>query len=333
MSDDQAREMRPETTSEHIARDMREGRFPEQSERQMVPVLASLPHEIQVWRSMDALDHTGTWSTTRYPAEAVTYVSKADAQAAQAMVVERCAEFVERQGTWMQEHNLVGNGYDLVQQGKCLRALAPIDGLALVRELRADVERLNRWRAEEGEKIKRQAKALTDLTKHCQRIEAENAGLARKIGKVQRGDGDHSQIADLEAKVINQRNELANLMARDGRLAELAADRYRLAAANAALEAKVAGLVEALAGLLCAITDTDQIGDRKLTITGGTEALRWLLDAEDAARATLATQEAGNAQSTPPISPEEAQFNAVRYHERFGPLDEKGNPLDPRRRG
>ena len=175
----------------------------------------------------------------------------ADAQAAQAMVVERCAEFVERQGTWMQEHNLVGNGYDLVQQGKCLRALAPIDGFALVQELRAGVERLNRWRAEEGEKIKRQAKALTDLTKHCQRIEAENAGLARKIGKVQRGDGDHSQIADLEAKVINQRNELRALQA----------------------------------------------------------------------------------QSTPPISPEEAQFNAVRYHERFGPLDEKGNPLDPRRRG
>ncbi len=166
----------------------------------------------------------------------------ADAQAAQAMVVERCAEFVERQGTWMQEHNLVGNGYDLVQQGKCLRALAPIDGLALVRELRADVERLNRWRAEEGEKIKRQAKALTDLTKHCQRIEAENAGLARKIGKVQRGDGDHSQIADLEAKVINQRNELANLRARDGRLAELAVERDRLVAANSKLEAKVAGL-------------------------------------------------------------------------------------------
>ena len=42
-------------------------------------------------------------------------------------------------------------------------------------------------------------------------------------------------------------------------------------------------------------------------------------------------REAGNAQSTPPISPEEAQFNAVRYHERFGPLDEKGSPIDPRR--
>ena len=87
MSDDQARGMRPETTSEHIARDMREGRFPEQSERQMVPVLASLPHEIQVWRSMDALDHTGTWSTTRYPPEAVTYVPKSDAAAAVALVI------------------------------------------------------------------------------------------------------------------------------------------------------------------------------------------------------------------------------------------------------
>lgn len=47
----------------------------------------------------------------------------------------------------------------------------------------------------------------------------------------------------------------------------------------------------------------------------------------------LAILRAMKAQSTPPISPEEAQFNAVRYHERFGPLDEKGNPLDPRRRG
>jgi predicted RNase H-like nuclease (RuvC/YqgF family) len=116
------------------------------------------------------------------------------------------------------------------------------DAQAAQAALRAEIDRLTRWRAEEGEKIKRQAKALTDLTKHCQRIEAENAGLARKIGKVQRGDGDHSQIADLEAKVINQRNELANLRARDGRLAELAVERDTLAAANSMLEAKVAGL-------------------------------------------------------------------------------------------
>lgn len=47
----------------------------------------------------------------------------------------------------------------------------------------------------------------------------------------------------------------------------------------------------------------------------------------------LAILRALQAQPTPPISPEEAQFNAIRHHERFGPLDEKGNPLDPRRRG
>ena len=130
--------------------------------------------------------------------------------------------------------NLVAAAPDLARA--LLDARAELaDAEATQAALRAEIDRLTRWRAEEGEKIKRQAKALTDLTKHCQRIEAENAGLARKIGKVQRGDGDHSQIADLEAKVINQRNELANLRARDGRLAELAADRYRLAAANAAV--------------------------------------------------------------------------------------------------
>ena len=137
--------------------------------------------------------------------------------------------------------NLVAAAPDLARTVIALHAQLA-DAEATQAALRAEIDRLTRWRAEEGEKIKRQAKALTDLTKHCQRIEAENAGLARKIGKVQRGDGDHSQIADLEAKVINQRNELANLRARDGRLAELAADRYRLAAANAALEAKVAEL-------------------------------------------------------------------------------------------
>ena len=176
---------------------------------------------------------------------------RADAAAAVALVVSELRQFVtDSYQCGCMDAGCAGRHAErnstLEALSETLDALAPADGLAAVDALRADVERLNRWRAEEGEKIKRQAKALTDLTKHCQRIEAENAGLARKIGKVQRGDGDHSQIADLEAKVINQRNELANLRARDGRLAELAADRYRLAAANAALEAKVAGLVEAL---------------------------------------------------------------------------------------
>lgn len=158
MSDDQAREMRPETTSEHIARDMREGRFPEQSERQMVPVLASLPHEIQVWLSMDALDHTGTWSTTRYPAEAVTYVSKADAQAAVALALEEAAENKEQLEIWAHEilaglafadvlkidsYNDKIEAHDMVGRGlvEVIRALAPADGLAAVDALRAQVER------------------------------------------------------------------------------------------------------------------------------------------------------------------------------------------------
>ena len=146
MSDDQARQMRPETTSEHIARDMREGRFPEQSERQMVPVLASLPHEIQVWRSTDTLDHIGTWATTRFPPEAVTYVSKADAQAAVALVVERAATalkpFADRvfydngDCTVSDTHSL--KTADFIQANRTIRALAPADGLAAVEALRVE---------------------------------------------------------------------------------------------------------------------------------------------------------------------------------------------------
>ena len=139
MSDDQAREMRPETTSEHIARDMREGRFPEQSERQMVPVLASLPHEIQVWRSMDALDHTGTWSTTRYPAEAVTYVSKADAQAAVALMVAQAATQADPWDGPVTKNKIVDAQAITAQQIKArIRALAPASGLAAVKALRVE---------------------------------------------------------------------------------------------------------------------------------------------------------------------------------------------------
>ena len=139
MSDDQAREMRPETTSEHIARDMREGRFPEQSERQMVPVLASLPHEIQVWRSMDTLDHIGTWSTTRYPPEAVTYVPKSDAAAAVALVLEQAAKVPRLHAKQLQQNGLTAMSSDFDHIEEDIRALAPADGLAAVDALRAEI--------------------------------------------------------------------------------------------------------------------------------------------------------------------------------------------------
>jgi chromosome segregation ATPase len=54
------------------------------------------------------------------------------------------------------------------------------------------------------------------------------------------------------------------------------------------LEAKLAKAVEALDDLLEAITAEDRFGDRSLTITGPTANLKWLLETEEEARATLA---------------------------------------------
>jgi hypothetical protein len=67
---------------------------------------------------------------------------------------------------------------------------------------------------------------------------------------------------------------------------------YDAATARAeAAEARVKVLVEALDNLLEAITASDQIGDRSLTITGPTANLRRLLDACVDARAALAAME------------------------------------------
>lgn len=52
-------------------------------------------------------------------------------------------------------------------------------------------------------------------------------------------------------------------------------------------EAEVARLREALDNLLDAIMAQDRFGDRALTITGPTAALKWLIEAGDAARAAL----------------------------------------------
>lgn len=55
----------------------------------------------------------------------------------------------------------------------------------------------------------------------------------------------------------------------------------------ASLQDEVARLRDALDSLLDAITAEDRFHDRALTITGGTAALKWLLEAEDDARAAL----------------------------------------------
>lgn len=112
----------------------------------------ALPHEIQVWRSMDALDHIGTWATTRYPAEAVTYVSKADAQAAVALALEEAVEAIKpkdvsgdgryyripgfhKEGNACHTDSLVVAVNGLVD---IIRRLAPADGLAAVEALRVE---------------------------------------------------------------------------------------------------------------------------------------------------------------------------------------------------
>ena len=72
-------------------------------------------------------------------------------------------------------------------------------------------------------------------------------------------------------------------------LTDIAAERIRgLTAALDRAEADKAAAVEALETLFDAITATDHVGDRKLTITGSTANLRWLLDAEENAQLILA---------------------------------------------
>lgn len=61
----------------------------------------------------------------------------------------------------------------------------------------------------------------------------------------------------------------------------------------------------------------------------GNPSKSWGGMADTPARAwLLAILRAMQAQSTP-----DADTAAIRHHERFGPLDEHGNPVDPRRRG
>ncbi len=40
--------------------------------------MPELPKEVMCWHGQWPFAHTGTWATTRYPADAVPYVPKAD---------------------------------------------------------------------------------------------------------------------------------------------------------------------------------------------------------------------------------------------------------------
>ncbi len=63
-------------------------------------------------------------------------IPRAEADLAAALMVEKAAEIIEEQGQWMKNHNLSGNGFDLIQQGKPIRALAPASALSELQVLR-----------------------------------------------------------------------------------------------------------------------------------------------------------------------------------------------------
>ncbi len=230
---------------------------------------------------LDECDSDGCLTCEYARSVIALHAQLADAQAAQAMAVGRCAEEAVRTTAADGQRNIKDQWRAEIGEevASAIRDLAPIDGLALVRELRAE----------------RDAASAVAATAYGASLDWEQILKDDALWQAQ-DDIAKSRVACMAAE----------------------ADRDRLAAANAALEAKVAGLAEALKKADTALSDE------------GYRETQW---PRPQIRAALATQEAGNAQSTPPISPEEAQFNAVRYHERFGPLDEKGNPVDPRRRG
>jgi hypothetical protein len=78
----------------------------------------------------------GAVATTLNAALSGDLIPKADADLAVALMVEKAADVVEAQGHWMQNQNLIGNGFDLIQQGKVIRALVPASALAELQALR-----------------------------------------------------------------------------------------------------------------------------------------------------------------------------------------------------
>jgi len=101
--------------------------------------MTNLPDEIMIWRSMEKLTHIGTWATERYPAEAVAFVSRADAEAAMAAVVERACFAVSERADWPEdEHGRTEQPELFVRVINAIRDLAPASGLAKLAELRAE---------------------------------------------------------------------------------------------------------------------------------------------------------------------------------------------------
>ena len=191
--------------------------------------MTDLPSEIQVWKSYPKLHHTGTWSTERYPAEAVTYVRKEDAEAAQALVLERAvavgADIAERtrpDGFPEEASNAYHSGaMDVVD---AIRALATASGVEALAALRAERDAL---------------RAETDAFRMCV---ACGIVVAASHDRTQPGPGCKAPDActfDLtpsEAWQHWRTKEHAARAERDDALARLAAAEGRVAALTEALK-------------------------------------------------------------------------------------------------
>ena len=75
------------------------------------------------------LAHNGGLPSGNYPKSDMVRYVRADVHEAAVAAARKegmleAAGIVEAQGKWMQDHNLVGNGFDLIQQGKTIRAAA-----------------------------------------------------------------------------------------------------------------------------------------------------------------------------------------------------------------
>lgn len=210
--------------------------------------------------------------------------ARADAQAAQAMVVAELRQFVtDSYQCGCMDAGCAGRHAErnstLEALSETLDALAPADGLALVRELRAERDALkkklispdpyedtahpddhavNRFAAVMKGKLA--AKRLQGRG-GWQEPEVPNGYLSRML-REHVDKGDPVDVANL-AMMIHQRgeriapqNEGASCKAIDDAIAE----RDTLAAANAVLEARVAGLRDKLSGLEKAASEVSRRG-------------------------------------------------------------------------
>ncbi len=82
-----------------------------------------------------------------------------------------------------------------------------------VERLTEEVAFLRKCRAEEKAKIMRQKTALKQMRENLDKLKRQCRGLSRKVAAIQRSGDElaHSQYADLEARLVNQRAEIDRL--------------------------------------------------------------------------------------------------------------------------